>query len=376
MTITAAFWQSFNETGNSIDEHFSDFAKANDLTEEEADAIRTDVVATLIKYFAQMVEEIHQAQRADIVSEGESSIDTIFDYFCDSCLGLEEDTKELLAKSIAASVAEFADEDEDDDDDDEYQVKEFLRALVKTTPAPDKDYIDLDQDTDETPDPYGNHFSGGVKVFDRRANRYGHGPNEATKVLIHPSLKDVQNNVGADNDLKGGTPAANTLHPNSMPGSSHGLSVAHHAVPGLTQYCDDNDISCLHLGMGRGVQHFGFQNEAERNKAAQYVKQMFGQSSFTKFTKQNNESAALQAATDLEESITHDIGTNNHNRLVEEAVRYMKKTAKPSSYSDGAMTAVREQLQAQNKLNAENPLFDNDTSRDPQFLARLDEKRR
>ena len=172
MSVTSKFWESFNETGTTIDEHFSDFAKANDLTEEEADAIRTDIVTTLTKYFAQIVEDIHQAEQADLVFEGElSSIDCIFDYFCGSCLGLEEDTKELLAKSIAASVAEFADED---DDDDEYKVMKFLKALVKTTPASHKDYIDLDQDTDETPDPYGNHFSGVVKAFDRRANRYGH----------------------------------------------------------------------------------------------------------------------------------------------------------------------------------------------------------
>lgn len=369
MSLLKAFWRSFNEARNTLDEHFSEFAEANDLSEEDIDAIRTDIVTTLVTYFAHMVEDIHQAEEHE--GRSLSPLGKLFHYFAADCLQLEDNTKTLLARSIDASAEEFDDDDDDDDGDDYYQVIRFLKALVRTTPGPDKDYIDLDQDTDEEPDPYGNRFFGGVKVFDRRANRYGHGPNESTVVINHPL---------DDDDLKGDTPAAKTLHPNSMPSYSHGLSIAHHAVPGLTQYCDDNDISCTHLGMGPGVQHFGFRNGAERNKAAQYAKQMFGRTSFKTFTRQNNESAALQAASDLEESITHGIDKHgqkrNHDRLVQEALKHMRKTAKASSYGDGAMAAVRDRLQASATINAENPLFDNDTSRDPQFLARVDEKRR
>jgi hypothetical protein len=128
--------------------------------------------------------------------------------------------------------------------------------------------------------------------------------------------------------------------------------------------------------MGPGVQHFGFKDEAGRSKASRYLKQNFGQKSFKPFIQKTNESAALQAASPLEESITHNIDKygqkqDNHNQLIEAAVQHMRKAAKASSYNDEAMVAVRDQLQAQVKMNEERPLFDNDTSRDPRFLGKL-----
>ena len=292
MTALNAFWNSFDVADNTLEDHFSDFAQANYLTTEEVTDLRTDIIETLIRYFAQMVGEIHEAEQADADGK-QSSLAKIFDYLCDDCLGLAEDTKDLLGRSLAASAVEFEDDDDDGDDgDDDYKVKKFLQALVNITPGPDKDYIDFDQDTD-SPDIYGNSYGRGVKVFDRRANRYGHGPNEEaktiqinpkkpTKVVVNPRLLDVQNTVGTDGEdlALGSTAAAATLHPNSMPSYSVGLSVAHHAVPGLMQYCDDNDIGRASLGMGPGVQHIGFQGRDARDKAARYLKQQYGLTSF------------------------------------------------------------------------------------------------
>ena len=386
MTTLNAFWSSFDVADNTLEDHFSDFAQANELTTEEVTDLRTDIIETLIRYFAQMVREIHEAEQTEGTTV--SSLAKIFDYLCDDCLGLEEDTKDLLDRSLAASAVEFEDDDDDDDADDDYKVKKFLKALVNITPGPDKDYIDFDQDTD-SPDIYGNSFGRGVKVFDRRANRYGHGPNEEaktiqinpkkpTKVVVHPRLLDVQNKVGTDGEdlTLGSTAAAATLHPNSMPSYSVGLSVAHHAVPGLMQYCEDNDICHASLGMGPGVQHIGFQGRDTRDKAARYLKQQYGLTSFKPFTRKTNESASkCVGASDLEESLAHK--TDNHSRLIEEAVKFMRKAQRHpgSSYSDGAMASVRNQLQAQSKLNEDNPLFENNTSRDAKFLERLDKAR-
>ena len=184
-----------------------------------------------------MVENIHQTEEAD-----ESPISHIFDYFADDCFCLEEDTKELLRKSIVASAGAFTDDD-DDDDDDETKVKRFLKALAKLSPGPNKDYDDLAQENDERPDRYGNRFSGKVKVLDRKSNRYCRGPNEDTLVGILEFRRYAEKMAPGQNS----TAAQASLHPNTKPGYSHGLSMVHHAVSDLRQYCDNNDITAHHL---------------------------------------------------------------------------------------------------------------------------------
>jgi hemerythrin-like domain-containing protein len=134
MYLIDAFWQSYNEADSTLDAYFSDFVQANDLTKEQANAIRRDVIATLMEYFARMVEDIHQSEEADIVFEGFSPVGKIFDYFTNDCLQLDGNTKEYLRKSIKASAENFDNEDEDDkddEDDDNYQVKKFLKAACQ-----------------------------------------------------------------------------------------------------------------------------------------------------------------------------------------------------------------------------------------------------
>jgi hypothetical protein len=362
------FWKSIASEEADLEEYFASFVSDHDLDESEIEALRTGIFEVLATRFADFVEEVSsEIQDAQLAS--------MFEYFCQSW-NLEDDTADCLALAIAEATKRWFDEeaedengtfsssdeegfDEEKDQDeaadeedrsaaDEEMIRAFLKKLTSTKPDPSKDYFDVIDSVGE--DPYGNDFGKGVKVFDRKAHRYGHGPNE-------------------ENELRGSTSAARTLRPKSQEFDDehfvYGLSCKHEATEAAREHAASKAYNMKYVGQNDTFHHFTFQQPEHRDLVQKHLTKLFGLTSTKVFKVQKPYDEGLKIESNLHEGLNRNL--NSHSTLVRDSLKHMRRTNKPSSYTNEAIASTKNHISASKNI----VLDDHELKYDANYLGIL-----
>jgi hypothetical protein len=356
-------------SGLSIEGAMTLFSYQSDLTMSETIALGEQVTYIAASLFADFW-----------AANEELSLEDALESFCEGMRFSPDFTGKLVNDLIEA-----ADEDEDigdveegSQDEIEARVRVFLAKLFGNVPDSMKDYADLKLKL--APQLYGNGpWDGGVKVFDRRAHRFGHSyadqqadrreripsiyQSDAVTAAISEDYLSQPSGAAGDpgsgwidsslataghyaDKIPDGTSAKNVAGLKGEGGKpfKHGVKLPHAAVGHAERFASEHGFGIRHSGVVGNFAHITTEHPEHADAIADHCGEQFGRLAVSRFTvTPAAKSLELYHRSPLAQGVDKPQSFQTKRRMTE-AVAFMERD-KPNTY-DTTVQTVRDQVEA------------------------------